>query len=251
MPADSHDTNRPPERPDRESTTTTDDTKLVVEFSIPAGGFVLRHALESVPDRIVEFEQFVPTHEQVLPYLWVTDADDDGSFGEAVATDPTVESHRRVATLDGGKLYRIDWADCENTLLWWLRNRPSTMLQSEGHDGEWNVKLRVESRDALRDFQDYCRDRDLSFDLIRLYELTEPKLGQFNVSEKQREILIAALEMGYFEIPRGATLEEVADAVGISKRAASERLRRGHTNLVNNTLTIGRPSGVGVGTDPP
>ena len=81
--------------------------------------------------------------------------------------------------------------------------------------------------------------------------MSEPKLGQYNVSEKQREALVLALEMGYFEIPREATLEAVAERLDISTKAASERLRRGQTNLLNDTLTVGDPTGVGVGDEKP
>lgn len=248
----SHNTESPetPEDPgenDANATTAT-ETKLVIEFTIPAGAFLLADTLQEYSDRTVEFEQIVPTHEQILPYLWATNGGDDAGFEEALRDDTTVANFRRVVELDGGALYQIDWTDMENGILGWIQDRDATMLQSEGEDDEWILKLRVESRDALGDFQNYCRDHDIDFELIRLYELTDPKFGQFNVTEKQREILITALDMGYFEIPRDVTLEEVAEAMDITKRAASERIRRGHTNLVNNTLTIGQPTGIGLGT---
>lgn len=244
MPSDTSDTSERSAREDHASTRTA--TKLIIELTIPADAFLLAETLREYPDRIVEFEQLVPTHEQILPYLWATGGGDSG-FEAALAADSTVARCRPVAELDDGALYEIEWADDENGLLDWIRDRGATLLQSEGEDGEWILKLRVESRDALRDLQEFCDERDVAFDLIRLYELRDPKIGQFNVTEKQREILIVALDMGFFEIPRAATLAEVADAVGISKRAASERLRRGHTNLVSNTLTIGQPTGIGLG----
>jgi predicted DNA binding protein len=106
--------------------------------------------------------------------------------------------------------------------------------------------MRVESRAALGTFQDQCDEHGIEFELVRLYCLTEPKMGQFNVSEKQFEALLAALEMDYFAIPREATLGDLADVLGISKRAASERLRRGQTNLLHNSLVIGRPTAIGL-----
>lgn len=235
---------------DASHTTVTDDAKVIMEFTIPADGFVLDAALQADPDRIVEFEQFVPTHQQLLPYLWVTPGGgDDEGFEEALREDPTVATLDRVERFEEGALYRIDWREPTSSVLEWLENHDATVLQAEGENGEWILKLRVDSRDSLGAFQEYCRDHDLRFDLIRLYELVDPKMGQFNITEKQRETLITALRMGYFEVPRSATLGEIANAMDISKRAASERLRRGHTNLVSNTLTIGQPTGVGLGTD--
>ncbi|WP_436926012.1 helix-turn-helix domain-containing protein [Halosimplex amylolyticum] len=48
----------------------------------------------------------------------------------------------------------------------------------------------------------------------------------------QREALRAAHEMGYFEIPRTASLDDVATELGISASSCSERLRRAQTHLV-------------------
>lgn len=106
--------------------------------------------------------------------------------------------------------------------------------------------MRIESRAALGSFQDHCEERNVEFELVRLYRLTEAKMGQFNVSEKQFNALLTALEMGYFEIPRDATLGDLAEALGISKRAASERLRRGQTNLLYNSLVVGNPTAIGL-----
>lgn len=230
-----------------------ESSKLIVEFTVPVDGFVLSETLQAAPETIVEFEKFVPVENNPLPYLWSADTD-VAAFEAAADDDPTVETLTPVATFEEGALYRIEWAETPNSILEWLCDRDVVLLQteakndgSEAENGEWLLKLRINSRRALADLRSYCDDRDIPFQLVRLYELTDPKLGQYNVSQKQRELLIVGLEMGLFEIPREATLEEVAEAIGISPKAASERLRRGQTNLVSNTLTIGQPTGVGIG----
>ncbi|MBX0297955.1 helix-turn-helix domain-containing protein [Halomicroarcula sp. F27] len=234
-------------RTDREPTDA--ETRLIIEFTVPAETFILAHTLRAVPDIIVELEQFVPTYGEGFPYLWVTDNDDDTSFEEHAAEDPTIVTYSQAADLDGGALYEVEWTDTETPILEWLRNHDVVVLEAEGNDDKWTFKLRVTSRAVLSDLQRYCNDHDITFDLIRLYELTDPKMGQYNITAKQREILLAALEHGYFEIPRETTLKELGDMVGITKRAASERLRRAHTNLVSNTLRIGQLTGVGIDED--
>lgn len=240
------------DRSDRDAADGSDGLReeewLVVEFAVPTDEFLLGSTLEAAPETVVEFEQFVPTSADPLPYLWTTD-DDREAFEGAAASDPTVERIRRIAAFDQGALYELDWADLTGGLFEWLRSTDVTVLQSESLDDEWLLKLRLPTRDAFGDLREYCRDERIPFRLVRLFTMTEPKMGQFNVSEKQREILIVALEMGYFEIPREATLTEVADALGISSNSASERLRRAQTNLVSNTVTIGSPTGVGIGID--
>jgi hypothetical protein len=249
----SHDNSGPPDRsPERTAGDNTvdiadEETKLVVEFAVPAVDFLLAETLEGLSSPVLEFEQLVPSGEPLLPYLWLDG--DATAFEEAAVNDPTVASIRRVAAFDAGSLYRVEWADAVDGLVSWLRRADAVVLGAETADGRWQVKLRVDSRSSLGDLQAYCRDRDVAIEVRRLYELTEPKLGQFDVSEKQREILVLALRMGYFDIPRGATLEEVASRLDISSKAASERLRRGQSSLVGNTLTVGRPPGVGLDAD--
>jgi hypothetical protein len=52
-----------------------------------------------------------------------------------------------------------------------------------------------------------------------------------DLTDRQAEVLATAFEAGYFEIPRGATVAEVADASGVSKSTASDVLRRAIRNL--------------------
>ena len=60
------------------------------------------------------------------------------------------------------------------------------------------------------------------------------------LTDKQGEALELAFEQGYYEIPRDTTAKEFAEAVGISHQALSERLRRAHKNLAENTVVFGR-----------
>jgi predicted DNA binding protein len=54
---------------------------------------------------------------------------------------------------------------------------------------------------------------------------------RWDVTPAQEAALRAAMEIGYFTVPRGATAAEVADELGISKSAFLERLRRGQATL--------------------
>lgn len=221
--------------------------RLVLEFAVPTDDFLLASTLSTAPDLVVEFERFVPTDSDPLKYLWTTDGA-SAAFEEGAAADPTVDRIRQVAVFDEGALYEMDWAGLaeRDGLFEWLRTSDATMLQSESMNDEWLLKLRVPSRETLGDLRTHCAENGIDFRLVRLFSLTEPKMGQLNVSEKQRAVLLTALEMGYFEIPRDSTLGEVAEALDISPNSASERLRRAQTNLLTNTLTVGRPTGVGI-----
>lgn len=57
-----------------------------------------------------------------------------------------------------------------------------------------------------------------------------------SIPPRQRELLNEAVERGYFEIPRETTLEEIADAMGITKTTASNHLRKAERTLVEFLL---------------
>jgi predicted DNA binding protein len=46
-----------------------------------------------------------------------------------------------------------------------------------------------------------------------------------------------AIEDGYFSVPRETKLEEIAEVVGITQQAASERVRRGAETVLRKALT--------------
>lgn len=57
---------------------------------------------------------------------------------------------------------------------------------------------------------------------------TMPLLGGVRslLTERQREVLDAAIELGYYSVPRRVTSSDVADAVGCAPSTASEHLRK-------------------------
>jgi hypothetical protein len=52
------------------------------------------------------------------------------------------------------------------------------------------------------------------------------------MTDAQREALLTAHEMGYYEVPRATSLEAVAAELGVTAPSLSERLRRANANLV-------------------
>jgi hypothetical protein len=46
------------------------------------------------------------------------------------------------------------------------------------------------------------------------------------LSEKQRALLVAAVDRGYYDTPRTCTLTELAEGLGLAKSTLSERLHR-------------------------
>lgn len=85
------------------------------------------------------------------------------------------------------------------------------------------------------EFATYCafwRETATSFSLHRLTEDDRAATPTRGMTDRQREALVTAHEKGYFEIPRTASIGEIAAELGISASSLSERLRRAQTHLI-------------------
>jgi predicted DNA binding protein len=73
-----------------------------------------------------------------------------------------------------------------------------------------------------------------------LYALSEMRTGDaYNMTDTQEAALMQAFQAGYYDTPREATLEEIAEELEISRQAVANRLRRGYRNLIGTTLMHG------------
>ena len=123
----------------------------------------------------------------------------------------------------------------------------ATILQGAGSGETWTFQLRFDDHDSLSEFYRQCREQGLPVDLQSIHNPGIPA-GQglgLGITDTQREALQAALEAGYFDVPRGINLQDLATQFGISDTALSQRMRRGLHNLLSSTLsqeTVGQPS---------
>lgn len=96
------------------------------------------------------------------------------------------------------------------------------------------------NREAFRKFSSFWQ-RNSGFQLYRLIRDREPEPPGDGLTDRQYEALRTAYELGYFNIPRQASLEEVAAELDISASSVSERLRRAQTQLIQETVATTWP----------
>lgn len=60
--------------------------------------------------------------------------------------------------------------------------------------------------------------------------------AETRLSKRQREALVAALELGYYEVPREASHEAVAEAIDCAPSTAAEHLRKAESNLIHAVI---------------
>ncbi|HET7322915.1 MAG TPA: helix-turn-helix domain-containing protein, partial [Halococcus sp.] len=59
---------------------------------------------------------------------------------------------------------------------------------------------------------------------------------RFGLTDDQEQTLVTAFEAGYFDIPRGTTIQELGEELEVSDSAISQRLRRANSSLIAATL---------------
>jgi hypothetical protein len=95
-------------------------------------------------------------------------------------------------------------------------------------------------RDAFGEFASFWQ-QNADFRVHRLTRDGEPEPPGDGLTDRQREALRTAYELGYFDIPRRATLDDVATHLDIAPSSVSERLRRAQTQLIEETVATTWP----------
>lgn len=100
------------------------------------------------------------------------------------------------------------------------RESADKTLSDLDRNNDFIVLSRRQSK--LGDMQELIEKRDAAIQLLR---------GSQNLTETEQETILTALESGYFQSPREATLAELADEFDISKPGVSKNLRRGQRKI--------------------
>nr|WP_303650369.1 helix-turn-helix domain-containing protein [Halalkalicoccus sp. NIPERK01] len=57
------------------------------------------------------------------------------------------------------------------------------------------------------------------------------------LTARQRETMVLAVENGYYELPRETTTETLADELGVSRRTAEDHLRRAERKIITSLVS--------------
>ncbi|WP_225336027.1 helix-turn-helix domain-containing protein [Halomicrobium urmianum] len=213
---------------------------IVAEFTIPADAFALAHSLNAAPSITAEFDRLVAhSTNWIMPFLWVTGEEDElEQFRDAVADDDSVTDFEVTDSFLEARLYKMTWnRDVAHTVDFVL-DHEGTILDAVGRGDRWQLKVRFADSEQLGRFHAHFKNvGDVT--LQQLFSPAEPHSGEFSVTSKQRDALVAAYNAGYYEKPRETTATELAEEFGLSQQAFSERLNRGVSELIESTVMTG------------
>lgn len=213
---------------------------VLVEFTIEAEQFRFGAVLAAGHDLDFELERLVPTGPGTMPFVWVaTDrdpADALPAFEERIRESVHVRGVQPLDRLQDGGLYRIEWnRDGDDGFLDALAAAEATVLEAWGNR-TWTFRVRFADHDRLTAFHDALTRFDVETEVTRTYTLTRESAHrrEFGLTSDQREALALAVQRGYFETPSEVSLDELADELGITKQAVSDRIRRGNHRVLQS-----------------
>lgn len=212
---------------------------FIAELHLRHPALALSQTIETIPEMEIELEyQTISDTDTYYLFFRVTGSD-FAAFEAAVAEDPTVSDARLILDGETFRVYRIRLRAAEHLVLPKAAEFGIRVLQAQAGDGGWVGKVQVSDAQQLHEFRDYCERKDIRFTVRRIYRTDDDDGNPFGLTAAQREILITAHRAGYFNEPRDASLQEIADQLGVSSSSASGRLRRAIDALIDNTLLEG------------
>lgn len=209
---------------------------LVASLRLDPEAVALRETFERLPDLTIEVER-IAAHgtESTMPCLWASGVDFD-ALDDALAADASVAAVIEASEFPAEKYYQIDWSEAVERRVDAFIDHEASVLEAAADADGWGLRFRFVTREQFDAFREFLAARDYSFSLLDLAEPDAPRRWRDGLTPAQREVLVAANERGYFDVPRDVTTRELAAELSVSHQALSERLRRATGALVDSSL---------------
>lgn len=170
-------------------------------------------------------------------FFYYIQSSDFLQFEEGLRNDNTVSEFERVIeTRDEEAIYSFEYTDDAKILSPVISAANGVILNMENEANAWILTVWMPERTDLAQLWDYAQRNDITIELLRVNEYASLGNTDAGLTDSQRDALLLAVEAGYFEEPRDATLSEVAAELDISQPAASGLLRRAIKRLVVSSL---------------
>ena len=209
---------------------------IEASFTIDQTDFPLSVVFAQLTDATIELDRIVPTSKAIIPYFWIY-ADDTATLTTDLSNDIGIDQVTIIDEVEGQMFVRVDWNLDHESVLTAIVNTDVTLLSGMGNQEQWTFEVRANEQQELSEFQTYCQKHDIPIKLTQLHALASLKSDrEYDLTEGQRKAIILAYSRGYFDAPRTATQDDLADELGITRQAVSSRLQRGLRRLVASTL---------------
>lgn len=215
----------------------------VARFALAAEAVALADLFERDPNANVELEPAVAAPDDLALLVVRTEELGRDAVDELLRTDPAFDRVDRVGGCAGAWEYGVQWDDRIRGLVGEMVAEETVVSSATARDGRWYLRVTSHDRSGLLTVHELLGRFDPSAECLSIATLdgTEQS-ARCVLTEKQRRTVMAAFEAGYYDVPRKSTTEEIADELGVSHQAISERFRRAHAELVRAHFPVERES---------
>jgi predicted DNA binding protein len=106
----------------------------------------------------------------------------------------------------------------------------------EIRDGKMKISF-IGSERQMQDFFAKVSERGIRYKVTSLTDASfSPDSPLNKLTEKQRQVLLAAHKFGYYDVPRKVSSEQLAQKLGIGDSTLVEHLRKAEKRLIDNIL---------------
>jgi predicted DNA binding protein len=209
---------------------------LIVVAELTHPDLALTPTIEST-DAEIQVVSHTATDPETGMFFFLVETDSFPEFEAALDRDHTVDESMLVAEAEMTRIYRLGHTPGTKLISPTTTEMGGLMLEAESTERGWSVRMQLPDRETLGTLWEYCDREDITFDLGHIYSLDEFSVDdRVGLTDAQRDALVTAYEAGYFEEPRGTSLQALAEDLGISPTAVGGRIRRGTSRLIERTL---------------
>ncbi len=206
----------------------------IINLEISSEGTGLAELFESVPSLTCEAEAGIVSNGYDL---WLSGAP-KAEIETGLADASTIEEYALVSGDEEQWLYNVEFARKTTDIFGLVLEEGGTILDASATGRSWVLDIRVQERSDASSIHTRFEEHDLEPTVIRLYDTNGETGSQSGLTQNQYETLVAAINHGYFEIPRDVSMQELSEQLDVSHQALSERLRRAYRSLVASELDV-------------
>jgi predicted DNA binding protein len=220
---------------------------LISEVSLSAPLILFEDTFEREPGTVWTLEEQHYTTDDAsnthYVFFWWTTGAGHGDLAAALDDDRTVRHRYAVTTVDDHVLWRIETQSFpgEQPLVFptLVEHDATTVAARRDADG-LHLRTRFPDRDAFDAFVDAASDIADGVDVTQLHREVDGTSSAL-LTDRQRAALEVAHERGYFETPKEATLDVLADEFDVTPQTLSRHLRVAVRKVVAQTVDATTP----------
>lgn len=194
------------------------------------------------PDGCPVADAAAETGEQIDSVRWTDAGDRTVEEFELDADTSRPDGTKEVFGDDRYSVYRFERDRSDTCFCRQIETFGCPVVDVQSNGGDLRVVFRPEDVETLRGVVTTLRETFGDVSLDHLVQSGDPEqsdtvvVDRGRLTDRQREVLETAYEMGYFEHPKGANAGEVADALDINSATFRGHLSAAQSKLLESVV---------------